>query len=91
MIRVQVVYGSALEQHACSVEVPEGTTVGEAIALSDNAVRLSADCTVARYGRPVALDAVLRDLDRIEIVRPLRADPKEARRRRQSPRRTVRR
>lgn len=91
MIRVQVVYGLPLEQHLCSVEVPEGATVAQAIALSDNAARLSGDCTVARFGRPVALDAMLRDLDRIEILRPLRADPKEARRRRQSPRRTVRR
>jgi putative ubiquitin-RnfH superfamily antitoxin RatB of RatAB toxin-antitoxin module len=34
------------------------------------------------YGRRVTLDTKLADGDRVEIYRPLRADPKEARRQR---------
>jgi len=34
------------------------------------------------YGKRVLLTTVLRDQDRVEILRPLSADPKEARRRR---------
>jgi uncharacterized protein len=83
MITVEVVYAWPLEQQICTLEVPEGTTVAQAIALSNPAQRPLSDCTVARFGRPVALDTVLRALDRIEILRPLRVDPKKARRRRQ--------
>jgi putative ubiquitin-RnfH superfamily antitoxin RatB of RatAB toxin-antitoxin module len=34
------------------------------------------------FGKPVATSAMLRDGDRVEIYRPLKIDPKEARRRR---------
>jgi len=37
---------------------------------------------VGIFGRRVELDAPLRDGDRVEIYRPLVADPREARRRR---------
>jgi len=37
---------------------------------------------VGIWGRTVALDAPLAEGDRVEIYRPLRMDPKEARRRR---------
>jgi len=37
---------------------------------------------VGVYGKPCALDDPVRDGDRVEIYRPLRADPKQARRRR---------
>jgi putative ubiquitin-RnfH superfamily antitoxin RatB of RatAB toxin-antitoxin module len=84
MITVQVIYALSLEQRVCSVEVPTGTTVAQAIALSDNARYMSADCTVARFGRPIALNAIVQDADRIEILRGLQVDPKEARRRRQA-------
>ena len=83
MITVEVVYAWPLEQQICTLEVPEGTTVAQAIALSNHAQRPLSDCTVACFGRPVALGTVLRAFDRIEILRPLRVDPKEARRRRQ--------
>jgi putative ubiquitin-RnfH superfamily antitoxin RatB of RatAB toxin-antitoxin module len=35
---------------------------------------------VGIHGEPVPLATVLRDRDRVEIYRPLRADPKEVRR-----------
>ena len=83
MITVEVVYALPLEQQIRTLEVPQGTTVAQAVALSGYSQGALLDCAVARHGRPVALDTVLRDFDRIEILRPLRVDPKEARRRRQ--------
>ena len=46
------------------------------------AAGLALDQPVGVYGRRVALDHLLADGDRVEIYRPLRVDPKEARRRR---------
>jgi putative ubiquitin-RnfH superfamily antitoxin RatB of RatAB toxin-antitoxin module len=52
-----------------------GAMTGEgAIDISTQAVGI--------WGRTVALDAPLAEGDRVEIYRPLRMDPKEARRRR---------
>ena len=90
MIRVEIVYALPLAQDVCAIEVPEGTTVLEAIRLSRHAQCDLSTHTLSVYGRPVALDTALRDQDRIEILRPLRVDPKEARRRRQSRRRSAR-
>ena len=42
---------------------------------------------VGIFGRVMEADTVLRDGDRVEIYRPLEADPKEARRARVDPRR----
>ena len=41
-----------------------------------------ADCRLGIYGKLKTLDTVLREGDRVEIYRPLMADPKDARRRR---------
>lgn len=68
------------------VIVVAGTTVHEAIRQSgiiNEAPEI--DLTVWRigiYGKLKPLDAVLRDRDRIEIYRPLLADPMESRRKR---------
>lgn len=68
------------------VQVAPGTTIEQAIAASgllqdipeiDLAVH-----PVGIYGKKKPLDTVVRPLDRIEIYRPLVADPKESRRRR---------
>lgn len=72
-------------QELTPVTVPAGTTIGEAIALSGVAVAYDLDLsgiTVGVFGERRRLDALVRDGDRIELYRPLRADPKEARRRR---------
>ncbi len=83
-MRVEVVYALPLQQEVCVVEVPAGTIVAQAIALSSFAQRDLSNHTVAIFGRPATLDTPLQDHDRIEILRPLRVDPKVARRRRQS-------
>jgi hypothetical protein len=36
---------------------------------------------VGIFSRPVSLDTVLREGDRVEVYRPLKADPRERRRR----------
>jgi hypothetical protein len=66
--------------------LPAGATVREAIELSGLlAERPEIDLASNRvgvFGRLKGLDDMLRDGDRVEIYRPLKADPKEARRRR---------
>ena len=87
-IEVEVVYALPLAQDSTHLRVPAGTTVAQAIALAGVALRHPelerGKSQVAVYGRTVPMDAILRDLDRVEILRPLSADPKEARRRRAS-------
>ncbi|HEX9183027.1 MAG TPA: RnfH family protein [Burkholderiales bacterium] len=56
----------------------EGATVRGALA----AAGVRAEHGAAIYGRRVPLDTKLTDGDRVEVLRPLAADPKEARRRR---------
>ena len=66
---------------ARTMELPEGATATQACALSG-----LAECYplagFAVFGRRVGEDAVLHDGDRLELLRALVIDPKEARRRR---------
>jgi len=68
-----------------SVRLPAGSTVGDALAASG--LGEAASGRVGIYGRVVPAGVVLRDGDRVEIYRPLRADPKELRRARAAKRR----
>ncbi len=68
------------------LELPDDANVGDAIALSGvqkafPSVQID-DAHVGIFSRKATLDAALRDGDRVEIYRPLKIDPKEARRRR---------
>lgn len=85
-IPVQVCYTLPDSSFLRSLKVPAGTTIGQAVAQSgllqeipgiDLAVNM-----VGIYGKRKSLDTVLREHDRVEVYRPLQADPKEARRRR---------
>jgi putative ubiquitin-RnfH superfamily antitoxin RatB of RatAB toxin-antitoxin module len=58
-----------------------GATVADAIAAA-GMERLLTEGGVGVWGRRVGMDFVLRDGDRVELYRPLIADPKEGRRRR---------
>jgi uncharacterized protein len=63
------------------VQLPEGATVHDAVlAAGWGADPEAVACAV--FGQRVEDDAPLRDGDRIELLRPLLADPKEARRQR---------
>lgn len=68
------------------VRVTPGTTIEQAIVASGVLQEVSeidlAVYPVGIYGKKKPLDTVVRPLDRIEIYRPLVADPKESRRRR---------
>lgn len=85
-ILVEVVYALPQKQEALSLKIRAGAVVSEAIArsgiLRDFPEIDLASAKVGIYGKQVKLDAVLRDKDRIEIYRPLIADPKEIRRKR---------
>ena len=86
MLRIEVVYATSAAQRRYGVEVWEGATVREALEQSGvlrdfPQIDLVRD-RVGIYGRLAALDDVLRDGDRVEVLRPLVADPKTARRRR---------
>jgi hypothetical protein len=68
------------------VRLAQGATVTAALQASGVLKGLGADeadaLTVGIWGRKVALTHVLRDQDRVELCRPLRVDPKVARRER---------
>ena len=85
-LAVEVVYAMRGEQVLLSLKVSPGTTVCEAIAQSGIARRFPqidpAHSKVGVFGRLVKPDRVLQAGDRVEIYRPLIADPKEARRQR---------
>ncbi|TAM43953.1 MAG: RnfH family protein [Gammaproteobacteria bacterium] len=86
-MRVEVVYAaSADEQSVVAVELAAGATVENAIRASGLLLRYpEIDLTqnaVGIFGERVTLDRVVEDSERVEIYRPLVADPREARRRR---------
>jgi len=88
VIEVEVVFALPFAQDICRLRVPAGTTVAQVIERAGVMARhpeidLKKD-RVAVYGRIVSPDMVLQDRDRVEILRPLNADPKEVRRRRAS-------
>jgi putative ubiquitin-RnfH superfamily antitoxin RatB of RatAB toxin-antitoxin module len=83
-MRVEVVFALPLQQDATVVECEAGTTVREAIERS-GVLNRQPGVDLARvgiWGRRCGLEDRLRDGDRVELYRPLTADPKEVRRRR---------
>ena len=83
---IEVVYALPEQQVLLTLDVKPGTTAEEAIQLSGilqqfNDIDLSEN-KIGIFGKAVKLDEVLRDKDRVEIYRPLIADPKESRRKR---------
>jgi putative ubiquitin-RnfH superfamily antitoxin RatB of RatAB toxin-antitoxin module len=85
---IEVCYASDAVQFLRALRVPAGTTIGQAIAISGvlqeaPEVDLST-MQVGIYAKKKTLDTVLREHDRVEIYRPLIADPKNARRRKVS-------
>lgn len=86
LIRVEVVLAMPDRQELVSLEVEEGTTVAAAIRLSRVAEKFEGfepDLDrVGIFGQKTSADQVLRPGDRVEVYRPLLADPKEVRRQR---------
>ena len=89
VITVSVVYALPDAATEIVVDVPPQSTVGDALDRSRIAARHPefdfAACAVGIFGRNVDRDHVLVQGDRIEVYRPLLADPKESRRKRARP------
>lgn len=85
-VRVEVAYALRHRQALIAVEMEEGGTVEEAIRRSGVLTEFPGidlpRAKVGLFGRRVALGALVRDGDRVEIYRPLVAEPKQARRER---------
>jgi uncharacterized protein len=89
-VRVTVVWATAAVQEMVALELPAGAVAGDALARSGLVERHRIDQGAMRlgiHGRLVRESTVLADGDRVEICRPLVADPKEARRARAGARR----
>ncbi len=85
-ITVEVAYALPHKQAILEVEVPEGTTALEAARLSGITGRFDGidldNSKLGIFSKPVSPGQVLRAGDRVEIYRPLIADPKEVRKER---------
>lgn len=85
-IRVEVVYALPDKQYLRTVSLGEGATVEQAIKASGLlSLRKDIDLgsnKVGIFSRPVKLGDTVQNGDRVEIYRPLIADPKEMRRQR---------
>jgi putative ubiquitin-RnfH superfamily antitoxin RatB of RatAB toxin-antitoxin module len=88
-LRVTVVYCTAHEQHVRELDVAAGATAADAVRLSGIAeAACLSDAELQRMGifnKSIDAATPLHDGDRVEIYRPLRIDPKDARRRRAAP------
>ena len=83
---VEVAYAIASKQSLISIEVENGTTLKEAVLASGilesfEEIDLSKD-RVGIFSKFATLETVLREKDRVEIYRPLIADPKKVRKER---------
>jgi len=85
-IMIEVAYALPSVQVLLKQTVPAEATIAEAIAASGILEKYPeidlAKNKVGIFGKLTKTDASLRDKDRIEIYRPLIADPKEVRRQR---------
>ncbi len=81
LLRIEVCYPTSHAPLRVALSVVAGTTIGSAVQLAMPQIDL-AQHRVGIYGKLKTTDTVLRDRDRVEIYRPLLADPKESRRRR---------
>lgn len=93
-ILVEVVYALPERQRLVIVALDPGATVARAIRESGLAEEFpeidpGGRNPVGVFGRHCRLDDRVRDGDRVEIYRPLRADPREARRLRAAEGRTM--
>ena len=83
---VVVVYAKQQQEFIRPLHVAAGTTVGQAIEQSGVLTSFPDINLVTQpvgiFGKKKTLDTVLRARDRVEIYRPLVADPKDSRRKR---------
>ena len=84
MIEVEIIYALPHDAFARTLRVPVGFTIAQALAQSGILERYSeidaASVALGVFGKRAEPTTVLREFDRIEIYRPLIADPKQSRR-----------
>jgi putative ubiquitin-RnfH superfamily antitoxin RatB of RatAB toxin-antitoxin module len=87
-IHVQVCYATPTSVFLRDVTLQQGATLEQAVKQSGLLQEVPevdlATMQVGIYAKKKTLDTVLREHDRVEIYRPLIADPKNARRRNKS-------
>lgn len=85
-IHIEVAYARPERQEIVELKLPPGCTVQQAVEASGLLQRHPeidlAKAKVGVYGKLARLDTVVREKDRVEIYRPLIADPKEVRKQR---------
>jgi putative ubiquitin-RnfH superfamily antitoxin RatB of RatAB toxin-antitoxin module len=86
-IKIEVAYALKDEQYLVPMTVEVGTTAEKAIELSGLLeqfpdIEIGKKNKIGIFGKITKGDTELREKDRIEIYRPLIADPKEVRRKR---------
>ena len=84
-IAIEVAYAMPDKQSIIKLDVPEGTTVMQAVVISQidsnfENLTLSEDLKLGVWGKAVTGDRALLAGERVEIYRPLLVDPKEVRR-----------
>lgn len=85
MIRIEVAYAEPDRQFLRRLELAVGASVAQAIDASGLAREFAIDTATLVAGvwsKVISRDALLHDGDRVELYRPLNADPKDARRKR---------
>lgn len=80
MIGVEVVLALPRQSRSARLRLAAGSTAHQAAVASG--LPLEETDGYAVYGKRVGADALLADGDRLELLRPLQMDPKQARRRR---------
>jgi uncharacterized protein len=84
-VRIEVAYAGPEGAAVVAVDLPDGASVADAIEASGLITGLGlvdAALGVAIFGQAARRTTPLRPGDRVELLRPLHADPKDARRRR---------
>lgn len=86
MINIEVAHATPERQLILKLHLEEGVTAEQAILKSGIMNEFPnidlAENKIGIFSKPCQLDTVLRNGDRVEIYRPLIADPKEVRRQR---------
>ena len=83
-VRCEVAYATRERQFLWTVELPQPATVADVIAAARAAANQDdvpwESAAVGVFGEPRTRTDAARDGDRVELYRPLRADPRERRR-----------
>ena len=84
-MKVEVCYALSSGATRIDVDLDEGALLGDALVRSGIEARLALDrggLAFSIFGRRATIGTPLREGDRVELLRPLTIDPKEARHRR---------